>query len=87
MNRLDNEYLKRLEWKAMTDDDYKDKLKHVKNQIKSLSIAPLKTISCECGRAYLSDEMFRCLYCGERFCVKCAEFHFGKTREEYDRER
>ena len=26
---------------------------------------------------------YRCLYCGEYYCQKCAEKHFGMTQAEY----
>jgi hypothetical protein len=30
---------------------------------------------------------YRCLYCGFYFCEKCAGEHFGKTRQEYEKEK
>jgi len=92
MNRLDNEYIKRLEWKIVTSEtmedkaEYADKRNHVRKQIEVIAAVPKnwKTIQCVCGRNFVIENTFRCLYCGERFCEKCAEIHFGQTREEYD---
>ena len=38
-----------------------------------------------CNRDLPLHALFRCLYCGTWFCQSCAEKHFGKTREEYNR--
>ena len=42
-----------------------------------------RVITCICGRELVIQCMFRCLYCGEWFCARCAEIHFGKTVKEY----
>lgn len=41
------------------------------------------TVNCCCGTKLPTWIAFRCLYCGEYYCQKCAEIHFGKTRAEY----
>lgn len=40
---------------------------------------------CGCGQTLNALNSFRCLYCGVFLCVKCAEAHFGVTREQYDK--
>lgn len=47
----------------------------------------LGTITCRCGWERGITMMYRCLYCGEWFCELCAEKHFGKTREEYQKQK
>lgn len=65
------------------DDEKKKRLKDQwstahKNQI----------IQCGCGVIRHVMIAYRCLYCGEWFCMNCAEVHFGKTikcwREEHE---
>lgn len=41
--------------------------------------------ACGCGKEINALNSFRCVYCGQFMCVKCAEVHFGVTREEYDK--
>lgn len=36
-----------------------------------------------CGRWVRIDMAYKCLYCEFYFCEKCAEIHFGKTKEEH----
>lgn len=43
------------------------------------------TIICGCGLLRAIEMAFRCLYCGEWYCVNCAEVHFGKTVQEHVR--
>lgn len=40
-------------------------------------------VECYCGRRFEWISLFRCLYCREFYCAKCAEEHFGKTRLEW----
>jgi hypothetical protein len=40
---------------------------------------------CGCGKEVNALNSFRCVYCGQFLCVKCAEEHFGVTSEAYDR--
>ena len=40
---------------------------------------------CGCGKELHATNCIRCLYCGQFLCVKCAEIHFGLTREDYDK--
>lgn len=44
-------------------------------------------VTCACSRTLPLRFAYRCLYCGQFYCQKCAEEHFGKTRKEYDSER
>ena len=41
-------------------------------------------VTCCCDKKLPIHFAFRCLYCGEYYCQKCAEVHFGKTREEHN---
>lgn len=40
-------------------------------------------ITSGCGQVRSIEIAFRCLYCGEWFCVPCAEKHFGQTIQEW----
>ncbi len=51
------------------------------------STKPAPTVTCGCGHAAPLRFLYRCLYCGLFFCERCAEAHFGKTKEEYAREK
>ena len=42
-------------------------------------------VSCECDKKIPIHLAFRCLYCGQYYCQKCAEEHFGKSREDYNK--
>lgn len=44
-------------------------------------------ITCGCGQLRALELAYRCLYCGEFFCVSCAEKHFGKTIFEHIQEK
>ena len=44
-------------------------------------------VTCECGLNMPLRFAFRCLYCGQWYCTTCAEIHFGKTREQYNKEK
>lgn len=59
-----------------------DQLKCVNAQLKAAN--ENRPLICMCGKQFLMQHMFRCLYCGEWFCKECAEAHFGQTQEEYD---
>lgn len=39
----------------------------------------LRAILCGCGQSRALEVAYRCLYCGQWFCVPCAEAHFGMT--------
>ena len=47
----------------------------------------MAAITCPCGTKRAVTLMYKCLYCGVWFCEWCAEAHFGKTREEYRKEK
>lgn len=38
---------------------------------------------CECKSTENVCGMFRCFFCLSWFCQNCAEKHFGKSREQY----
>lgn len=44
-------------------------------------------ITCGCGFTLPLRFTYKCLYCDEWYCKECAEIHFGKTREEYAKEK
>jgi predicted nucleic acid binding AN1-type Zn finger protein len=44
-------------------------------------------VTCKCGQTMPLRFAYKCLYCGEYFCQSCAEEHFGKTLEEYRKEK
>lgn len=54
----------------------------VSKQFREASISPA-AVSCRCGRTFALRFMYRCLYCGEYYCLRCAEVHFGMSREQY----
>lgn len=37
----------------------------------------------KCGKRISMMNAFKCLYCSFWFCAKCAEIHFGKTRDQH----
>ena len=45
------------------------------------------TITCECTALRPLVLAFRCLYCGQWYCERCAEIHFGKTIDAWLREQ
>lgn len=47
----------------------------------------VQKVTCGCGLTMPLRFAYRCLYCGEYYCMACAERHFGKTREEYSAEK
>lgn len=61
------------------------KLAFVFAQIKQA--AANEPVSCYCGACGPAYKLFRCVYCGEFYCLTCAEEHFGKTRAEYAAEK
>ena len=58
----------------------------VDQELKGVTVR-MATVTCPCGRVRALVKMYRCLYCKVYFCDSCAEQHFGKTVEEYKRER
>ena len=44
-------------------------------------------VTCGCGLRLPLRFAYRCLYCGEFYCQSCAEEHFGKTRDEYFKDK
>lgn len=47
----------------------------------------MATMTCGCGTKRAIVKMYHCLYCGEWYCITCAEQHFGKTIKEYKQEK
>lgn len=64
-------------------NDWKNKISFVGKQTKQM-LDPVKSfVRCSCNKKLWPHHAFRCLYCGEWYCKKCAEKHFGKTVEQY----
>ena len=40
-----------------------------------------------CNRPFRIERLYRCYYCGIFYCEHCAGKHFGKTREQYNKEK
>ena len=64
----------------------RDKATHIASQWRQAKGLSPK-VTCECGLTAPLRFLFRCLYCGAWFCQTCAENHFNKSREQYNRER
>lgn len=45
------------------------------------------TITCACGLERALPLAYRCLYCGQYYCHRCAEVHFSKTLAEWVAEK
>lgn len=62
-------------------------LQIVYHQIKEVQDPIRPFVRCPCCLKILElINSYKCLYCGIWFCEKCAEKHFGKTREQYRKE-
>jgi len=67
----------------VTASKWRDKLSVVGKQTREM-LDPVKAfVRCSCNKKLWPHQSFRCLYCGEWYCQKCAEIHFGKTVEQY----
>jgi len=67
-----------------------DKLKFVTKQFREAMYhegQDVQKVTCGCGLCMPLRFAYRCLYCGEFYCMNCAEIHFGKTRKEYNEEK
>lgn len=64
------------------DETSAEKADFVMGQIREVKNSTPK-LTCFCGLIIYWLNAFRCLYCGEWYCQKCAEEHFGKTREAW----
>tara|TARA_R110000824_G_scaffold8441_4_gene38376 strand:- start:1174 stop:1413 length:240 start_codon:yes stop_codon:yes gene_type:complete len=49
----------------------------------STQLQKMRTVRCACGEWKTITHFFKCLYCEECFCKKCAEDHFGLTKQEW----
>lgn len=68
---------------AIKQEDWEDKIKFVYKQTKEM-LDPIRPfVRCYCQKKLQPHHAYRCLYCGEWFCEKCAEKHFGKTKEQH----
>jgi predicted nucleic acid binding AN1-type Zn finger protein len=64
-----------------------DKAKRVIKQFTQAKYELPTMIDCACSRRIPIRFMYKCYYCGEYFCEKCAEVHFGKSRKDYKAEK
>jgi hypothetical protein len=73
------------EAQALREQELKESQKKAREQLS----AAYKGCSVKCSCGKVSGPVFklyRCYYCGVFFCDICAAEHFGKTREEHNRE-
>jgi hypothetical protein len=68
------------------DADVAEKRARVTSQLREVALTKAR-VTCGCGVSVKLIYSFRCLYCGEFYCQRCAEIHFGKTRAAYEHER
>jgi len=68
-----------------TEDDLK-KLETIKKQTAEI-LNNDWVVTCECGKRAHIRFFFKCLYCHQYYCYRCAEVHFGKTVSEYKAEK
>lgn len=56
----------------------------VRTQLKAARAGEL--VTCACGRAHPVYELYRCRWCDEFYCRKCAAEHFGgdASKEAHD---
>lgn len=47
----------------------------------------VQQVTCCCNICMPLRFAYKCLYCGEYYCLVCAEAHFGKTRAEHIAEK
>jgi len=55
----------------------------VAEQIRQIESPAVPKFRCHCGVWIIVSHGFRCLYCLEWYCLKCAEIHFGRTRADW----
>jgi len=65
---------------SYTEEDIQ-KLETVKKQ--NIEILTDGIITCECGKRCDIRFFYKCLYCRQYYCFRCAEEHFGQTVHEY----
>lgn len=63
-----------------------EKRAQVAKQLRQAWTAHVK-VTCGCGLTLPLMLSYRCLYCGEFYCRRCAEVHFGTPRAQYEHER
>jgi len=77
----------------MTDSDYIkqaekiDPQKAARMQRQFNQLWALSEVTCHCKATVHFMSAFRCLYCGEFFCMACAEVHFGQTQRDWMKQR
>lgn len=65
---------------------WRKKLAFVGKQTKQAMVLQNPTCKCHCHKLLHMKNAYKCLYCGQWYCKKCAEEHFGKTVAEYRNE-
>lgn len=54
----------------------------VRNQLMEIGVHVF--VTCGCGRTRPLLYSYRCYFCGEWYCERCAPKHFGISRIEYN---
>lgn len=70
----------------MNESELREKIGFIVEQTRTASKLEKPFIHCECRRDIPLVLSYRCLYCGQWYCRKCAEKHFGKTVQQYRKE-
>lgn len=58
--------------------------KRVRLRVQLEAVKAGKSPVCDCGETIPLWRAYKCLYCGEWFCLACGERHFGMTRAEWN---
>ena len=72
-------------WRRAERNGHPDKAARMREQWKEAFTQT--TVHCGCGRLRALTMAFRCIYCGEWYCLPCAEAHFGEGVLEHDRKQ
>lgn len=71
---------------CVTNEEAKEKITFVALQLIQAGDPIRPYVRCRCSQMCSMKTAYKCLYCGEYYCRKCAEDHFGKTVEQYRKE-
>jgi hypothetical protein len=63
-----------------------DKIRFVYLQLKQAQDHIRPFVRCGCRKTLGMHNAYKCLYCGQWYCMQCAEEHFGKTIAQYREE-
>lgn len=70
----------------ISSKDWNDKISFVFKQTKQMMSVdgPFGShVYCGCLKRLKPHQIYKCLYCEEAYCKKCAEKHFGKTIDQH----